>query len=169
MVLGTGNEMKTKQLLTPEQKIAYWDDGEWVNEPDFIEFEYEGFDCQVLRTFAFEHTGDMFGGHLCGYVCIPESHPYHGINFFDLKAPDIEVHYGITYNQIRDEKYWIGFDCAHSSDITPSMERYKRQNNILKELPDHFKNLPMFNTTYKNISFAIGECKSIVDQIKDLK
>lgn len=68
------------------------------------EFEYNGFNCRIVG---------MSMGHRCGYVEIPESHKLHGIDYNEL---EFDVHGGLTYSGYRDDKYLIGFDCAHYGD-----------------------------------------------------
>lgn len=47
-----------------------WGPGPWQSEPDRLAFECEGFQCFIKRV---DQTG-----HLCGYVAVPPSHPWHG-------------------------------------------------------------------------------------------
>jgi hypothetical protein len=64
-------------------------------------------------------------GYLCGYVLIPENHPWHGENpdFVDRQMRR-RVHGGITYSSsgLYDlppggrKAWWVGFDCAHFGD-----------------------------------------------------
>lgn len=56
-------------------------------------------------------------GAMNGYVQIPKSHPWHGLDYDDI---DVEVHGGLTFS--RDG--WIGFDTLHSGDIWPGTPRY---------------------------------------------
>ena len=47
-----------------------WGSGPWVTEPDEVLFNYESFECKVIR-----HT-QM--GHLAGYVGVDEKHELYG-------------------------------------------------------------------------------------------
>jgi hypothetical protein len=51
--------------------------GEWDNEPDKIQFfePYSAYTCLIVRN--------QFGA-LCGYVGIPETHPYFEKGYYDL-------------------------------------------------------------------------------------
>lgn len=51
-----------------------WGDGPWQNEPDKVQWldEATGLDCLIVRNN---------GGALCGYVGVPESHPWHGKDY----------------------------------------------------------------------------------------
>lgn len=162
-------DMKEQHFYTPEAKLNWWGEGEWVNEPDSIAFEYEGYKCLVSRTVKDPSSEYAFGGHLCGYVHLPENHPLSGFDYDDIP---ISCHGGLTFS----EGGLIGFDCAHSGDYSPSSERFKRetmQNDYMKDrmkrlaIPDHLK--WFMESTYKNLAFCIDECKSVVDQLKELK
>ncbi len=59
----------------------------------------------------------------CGYVGIPEAHPYWGVGYQDDKLDHLEVHGGLTFSdgrlgwiKIDDPLWWIGFDCDHAGD-----------------------------------------------------
>lgn len=51
-----------------------WRDGAWQNEPDKVQWvdEATGLDCLIVRNG---------GGALCGYVGVPEGHPWHGLDY----------------------------------------------------------------------------------------
>ena len=55
----------------------------WDNEPNLEAWEYANLQCAIVRQ---KHSG-----HLCGYVGIPQNHPWYGKNFNDkVSCPDIE-------------------------------------------------------------------------------
>src|SRR5581483_175599 len=109
---------------------------------------------RVVRTEPFNRS-HVFGGHLCGYCKLPENHPW--LKPESLKNAEIDVHGGIT-SQI-DEQNWIGFDCAHLGDITPSMGSLLKRTGYKLEL---FK-----GEAYKNIAYAIKECNELARQISE--
>jgi hypothetical protein len=164
---------KEEHHFSSDNKIKWWGYGEWVEEPDEIEFTYRQLNCRIRRAAAKEpHTNELhiFGGHLCGYVCIPINHPYHHKKYEDM---DIICHYGLTFGQV-EVAHWIGFDCGHSSDLIPSMQHLRNTNPSMREIsemmaiPEGFENSPLFHPTYKNVTYCIGECMDIVDQLIDL-
>lgn len=74
----------------------------------------------------------LYMGHRCGYVGLPKEHKYVGLDEFSI---DVAVHGGITYSDYEpsfitdnEDRYWIGFDCAHCGD--------KKDLNLIKELCD---------------------------------
>ena len=72
-------------------------------------------------------------GALCGYIAIPQGHPWHGSGYDDI---DVQVHGGLTYAQPRDTfgpeapvgSWVLGFDCCHAGDgIHEPGEKRSRQ------------------------------------------
>lgn len=61
------------------------------------------------------------GTHPCGYVRVPEDHPYYEKNYNDC---NIDCHWGLTYgrpylctsNGTQESGWWIGWDYAHCDD-----------------------------------------------------
>jgi len=162
---------------TPQEKEHWWGEGEWVNEPDLVIFEHLGIKCMVKRIAIQEpYSKDfsIFGGYLNGYVAIPSDHPYYQKKYEDI---DIECHGGLTFGE-RSDSYWIGFDCAHSLDYTPSTEHIKKTAPWMQEFRDREEKLktklnlhgsPIFKKNYRNIHFCIEECKRIAEQLIELK
>lgn len=98
-----------------ERKVdkSTWGVGAWSFEPDEEEFIHAGQQCFIWRHPSI--------GHWCGYVAIPEGHPWHQKPYEDIH---VEVHYGLTFGDkffdgSKGDTYWLGFDCAHSGDYTP--------------------------------------------------
>lgn len=98
-----------------------------------------GFDCEIREI--------EWSGHLCGYVKIPEGHPSHGKDYFDI---DVDVHGGLTYGQFRDDGYWIGFDCAHFGDLLP-------------------KSPSRFGGVFRDKEYVLRELKHMTEQIAEFK
>lgn len=55
------------------------DGGPWANEPDNATFDAHGFKCEIRRVKS--------SGHLCGYVGVPNSHPWYGKQYNDRVKP----------------------------------------------------------------------------------
>lgn len=162
--------IKEEHNLTTEEKLKFFGYGEWVEEVDFTEIEYQGYKARVKRVFVKEHFAKelaYFGGYLCGYVKIPSSHPYFGNQDIDL-----ECHGGLTFNKC-DEEHWVGFNCAHAYDYVPTMELMKKTHPELKKfremfpIPQEFENFALFNPVYRNMQYCIEECKKIIRQLID--
>lgn len=102
-----------------------WGAGPWDGEPDRVDFIHAGFSC-------FLHRGPL--GQWCGYVGVPREHPAFEQPYDHV---DVPVHGGLTYANrcsghlchvpqpgMPDEVWWLGFDCAHCGDFTPSSNKY---------------------------------------------
>jgi hypothetical protein len=162
-----------KHHFSSDDKIRWWGYGEWVEEVDEVKFNYKGMECLVRRMAEHEncsHDDRRFGGYLCGYVAVPFGHPYYQKRYEDM---DIECHGGLTFGECADS-HWIGFDCSHSMDYSPSLEYLKKTATWMKDFRDREEELkkkfnlqhnPIFNKSYKNIEYCINECKSIADQL----
>jgi hypothetical protein len=141
----------TAAQLLPDGERRYattgkrdWGDGPWQDEPDKIQWldAATDLDCLIVRS----HTGAW-----CGYVGVPETHPWFGKGYSESvldgsdnrsDAPDamIGVHGGLTYSdRCQDEDdpaagichvagpgrpepvWWFGFDCNHAGDFAPGI------------------------------------------------
>jgi hypothetical protein len=96
---------------TVEIKEIMFGPGEWVDEPDRVEFGYKGVWCQIGRSQS---------GALCGYIFISQDHPWAIENECEIPC---DVHGGCTYSQTYGAIWKVGFDCAHSGDLIPLVEK----------------------------------------------
>lgn len=111
-----GNTMERSELIG----------GVWDSDLDkYPEKEYTftascGYQCSIKRNTQWTY---------CGYVKLPEDHPYYEKNYDDIH--DIHVHGDLTYS--KDGTF--GFDCYHilDNDISPLTETMKA------EYPEKFK------------------------------
>lgn len=163
--------IKEEHFWTSEEKIKFCGYGEWVEEMDFFHFEHLGYEACVLRILKkepFAKVEAYFGGHLCGYVRIPKTHPYFGKEDIDL-----ECHCGITFNEAHEE-HWVGFDCGHSGDYIPTQEYMRKTDPELKKfedtfsIPKEFKDFALFNPNYKNMDYCVEECLWMIKQLIEL-
>jgi hypothetical protein len=63
-----GNRDQSHRFRLPKAK---WGPGPWQDEPDRVDFEHAGLPCAIIRNL---HVT----GSLCGYVGVPDSHPWWG-------------------------------------------------------------------------------------------
>ena len=103
-----------------------------VDEPDRMQFEAPGtgLPCLIVP----HRTLDL----LCGYVGVPNGHPWHGketdglfaragyidVTFTGSCEPAADERYGICHVPTKDEpdhEWWIGLHCAHAHDISPGL------------------------------------------------
>ena len=144
---------------------------EWYVE---TRFEYKGYPCVVI----FQRMG-----HRCGYVGLPKGHKYYGLEEF-MSEPlcDIECHWGLTYSRNylvgQDDKdtWWIGFDCAHCTDLNDyetalkyfkdkkSQEYIKNSQNLDNEVRTNV-DMYGYDISIKSLGYVMENCIEIVDQI----
>ncbi len=129
-----------------------WGPGPWQDEPDHVAFEHAGYSCIVHRGPA---------GGLCGYVAVPPGHPWHGMDYNEVPA---DVHGGLTYggkcegaichvpkSGEPDNVFWIGFDTAHSGDVSPA---FRRLSAAFTDPRD----------SYKTMAYVTSETKRLAEQ-----
>jgi hypothetical protein len=98
---------KLKALNDASLKKRMEEPSEWPPPDSTIrKWEAHGLLCAMSRgSFA-----------LCGYVCLPKSHPLAGKDCSEL-SPFVSVHGGLTYSTQGQEGYWYGFDTGHAGDL----------------------------------------------------
>jgi len=127
--------------------------GIWDEEPNEIEWEEGQFICLIARQLEF--------GHLCGYVGVPSDHPLFEMNYMDIEDDIIDnelsfefPHGGITFsNKIKEygkERWFFGFDCAHSDDFMP----YMSYQHIYQHKWDF--------VTYKTVDYVKSEVEKLI-------
>lgn len=151
--------MKHRTWLTIDKTA--WRDGPWQHEPDkeqWVDAD-TGLPCLLVRNT---------GGALCGYVGVPERHPWFEV---DYEHVDAEVHGGLTYSSFcqagddghtichvvepgePDRVWWVGFDCAHAGDRCPAYERYRRVGTD--------------GDVYRDRSYVQAECAALAKQARE--
>ena len=120
-----------------------WPEGPWMEEPDDVEWAHMGLKCWVIR---------QRGGHLCGYVGLPEDHPYYGLNYRDIFL-NAQVHGGLTYSGELSScgRWWFGFDCGHTWDYLPS-RAYSRFSGVTEQ-------------EYRTVEYVTDETTSLAEQL----
>ena len=116
--------------------------GPWDHEPeDRIEWRGEhGRPCLMVRSPM---------GAWCGYVAVEPGHPWHGKAHTEL--PEVEAHGGLSYHGPcveggaichvpadgePDDVWWLGFDCAHSWDVVPSMAGFASADSSYRDITE---------------------------------
>lgn len=145
-----------------------WPSGEWDHEPDKVQWtdEATGLVCLVHRARM---------GAWCGYVGMPPTHPLHGREYEGI---DADVHGGLTFADACDPQHdpvtgrgichvpepgepdslwWIGFDCAHSGDLSPGMHAQ------LQEIAPGLSML--WHAVYRNLAYARKQTRQLAQQI----
>lgn len=169
---GAGGAMETIEYTTIDK--SDWPDGPWKDEPDKVQWtdESTGLPCLIKRHGRH--------GNLCGYVGVPEGHPWYKTAYQDLGP--VDVHCGVTYSDFCEEGpeeiaichipeagkpdnvWWLGFDCGHAYDRKPAMEP------ILEEIlgrPWAGLTPGPFREVYRALPYVRGECESLAKQIAE--
>jgi hypothetical protein len=93
--------------------------------------------------------------HFCGYVDIPLDHPLaNESKYSPVKAEDLLVHGGVTYDQMESDCRRIGWDASHAWDYTDWMA-------------DIFR--PPYDLTRWSTAGAEIENRKLIRQIKKLE
>ena len=118
-----------------------WPKGPWDNEPNELKWRDKetGLQCYIRRN-------DF--GALLGYVNIPQKHWLYEVYHFDCD----HIHGGITFCGFIDEKWYIGYDCAHGYDFAPGL------GYGLNCAPA---------TAYKTINYVKFNCKILAKYLKN--
>lgn len=145
----------TEQIKLAEYDKSRWKKGEWDTEPDRVDFIHSGFSCMLIRNLH---------GNWCGYVGVPSTHSAHGKDYDDV---NVDVHGGLTYADkcrghichvpepgMPDDVWWLGFDTAHSGDLSPSEYLNFGEDD---------------GTTYKNVEYARNETAQLAEQLEAMK
>lgn len=129
-----------EHVLTRDQKLERYGDGPWLDEPDACKWIAYGYPCEVLR--------ELESGHLCGYVTVPDGHPWFGRGDEDL---DVETHHGITYSAASPAGWTLGFDCAHYGDMMPGVIKLVGRS-------------PRANEVYADFAWVSNETERLAEQ-----
>jgi len=168
----------TEILKLKGDKKALVPDGNWIAVEGGG--QYKGYEYLIVLNTL---------GHRCGYVAIPDEHPYSKTpledrefngrewKHYDYNTLEIECHGGLTFmsptHGLKDllpiacNDMWIGFDCGHSwdkSDIEATREYYGEEH--VKKHQTFFDATSFDPTEHiKSYAYAESECKSIIEQL----
>ena len=129
--------------LYQREGIGLPEPGEWVDEPDDIQWtdETTGYNCWMKRSPM---------GSWNAYVCVPADHPWWGMDYDQVYESDheIDVHGGLTFadSWLAEGDWWFGFDCGHAFDQSPAMPA-----------------MPF--DTYRTAAYVVGEVTSLALQL----
>lgn len=160
--------METIVYHTLKDKEKLFGDGPWCAEPDKMQWldEETGFPCLAVRQLVL--------GHWCGYVGVPRDHPYYGKNNNDC---DVSVHGGLTFSDKctpgpesetichivdvgeDDDVWWLGFDCAHAFDLSPSVLKFHAYRATLCGI----------ELAYRDLAYVREECRKLAAQLEALR
>lgn len=102
------------------------------------------------------------GSHHCGYVELPEhlGKPHYD----DSPINELDVHGGVTYAgnlPEMDNKYVVGYDCAHYGDYRKCPE--ERKGTAMEKLWTFDEGV------WRDEEFCTNECESLANQLVNIK
>lgn len=176
-----------ERVYTTRDK-SEWGDGPWQDEPDKVQWKdaETGLPCLANRGPA---------GAWCGYVGVSEGHPAfekHYDAVYDLfpgwdEEGHLEVHGGLTYSNHcaegpeessichvpepgePDHVWWLGFDCAHSGDVMPSVEASNRKRYEETRDPIWLPLRAPWGESYKTLDYVRQETTRLAAQLASLQ
>ncbi len=126
---------------------------------------HEGFEWEVTFNYS---------GFRCGYVRLPQGHPWHGKDYNDI-SPD--VHGGLSFAEpdLRcgkggaDDAWWIGFDCGHAFDLPdPDLpiegEHFESWIKSFEDMASRRTPTGYPQMTIKTTEYVEAECRSLCEQ-----
>jgi hypothetical protein len=155
--------MKTLEWKTTDR--TNWPAGPWMDEPDKKQWldEATGLPCLAVRNRQ----------HWCGYVGISKNHPLFEKEYSNIEQ-DLIVHGGLTFadhcaktsdpskhvchlveSGEDDHVWWLGFDCAHSGDISDFIRTYER--------------IAGYPEAYRTLQYVENECRQLAQQLIEIK
>jgi len=152
-----------------------WGPGPWQDEPDKIQWPdaATGLPCMIRRNLF---------GIWCGYVGVPDGHPWFGVHRDDIEAA---VHGGISFTAPcltdgdeatdichvpdpgePDQVWWVGFDCNHAWDFAPAMATTMTAiPDVLRGLGQSgFRTFIFSDCEYRDLAFVEAECADLASQ-----
>lgn len=159
--------MEAKTYTTIDRAALWWPAGPWDSEPDKVQWPdtATGIPCLAVR-----HPRS---GHWCGYVGVADGHPMYGKDYVDV---DLSVHWGLTFSapcspgddETRgichvpgpgepDHVWWLGFDCAHCDDYSPSDKKNEAERGYPFTIMAHQQ--------YRTLAYVGQQCAELAAQV----
>jgi hypothetical protein len=171
-------EQRQEWYWSQEEKQA-WADGEWMNEPDKIQWSdrMTGMPCLIVRN--------IISGGLCGYVGVNETHPLFGVHH-ERVGRLVSTRWAITYSSLcqegnppgkgichipqpgePDRVWWFGFAPDTWTDISPLLyptmfDRHPLNKYLAQTLHEE-------NAGYRNIQTVEAAVRELCIQIAAMK
>lgn len=142
-----------------------WPAGPWDNEADRYEWRRGKIPCLIRRRSRF--------GYWCGYVAVPEGHPWFGRDHDQIGA---RVHGMLNYSGgcnpqagichevgpgDDDLVWWLGFDCGHPQDVRPGVLAL-----AVAAIDRYAKELPR-GAVYRTADWCKVETSMLADQAEE--
>ena len=122
------------------------------------------------RGFEYLCVARVDKGFRCGYVKIPEGHPYYENREFTKFNVGYEINWGLTFSgRLRGQTgWWIGFDCHHINNGVDTKLIYnnypvEEAEQILDEL-ERTENFYGYAPSKTDVE---RDCMGIIDELID--
>lgn len=173
--------MENKSWITEDKST--WGKGDWEFEPDKEQFtdDATGFPCLIVRNN---------GGALCGYVGVPQSHPFFGREYSDCymnpehnsdspyeEKDYISVHGGLTFSGLcrpgnDDESKGICHIVGEGEDDKVWWLGFDcaHWNDYSPEYgARHGGGFKIGHEIYRNIEYVKEQCADLAKQLKEVE
>jgi len=94
------------------------------------------------------------GMHYCGYIELPKGLA-DGIDLYDL-----DVHGGVTYDELDGDKRIVGFDCNHSCDYTLYKSEWHKSHSSMSA--------PMSAIHFRTQTYVLKQLGRMVASLEEL-
>lgn len=134
-------------------------DSKWIEE---AKEEYKGFTYLVLACCD--------KGYRCGYVQIPEGHPYYENREFTKFNVGYEINWGLTFSgRLRGQTgWWIGFDCHHiNNGVDIGLIRNNFSTEEAEQILDELERTENFYGYAPSKTDVERDCMGIIDELLD--
>lgn len=165
--------MKTQ---TFQDKSHYPHRGEWDNEPDKIQWVdfISGLDCLIVRNRGV--------GALCGYVGVPDGHPWFGKSYSCCTLPvpcqelycdhsidhDIDVHGGLTFSGFCDEGNDHGICHVPEPGRPARVSWFGFDCSHCFDLSPEYTENPMPEEVYRNVAYVRQQVQKLALQLHEV-
>ncbi len=138
-------------MMSHEEKLRKYGEGEWIDEPDEVFFSHTNIACEIFR-----HSR----GYLIGMCQLPDNHPWSSM---PLKKAEICIHgHQFIYKTFQNE--YVGFSCDMLDDMIPVFNTDKLAEQVIDAF--NKKNDQSYERfIYRNLSFVTEQCKYLAEQI----
>lgn len=129
-----------------------------IHRPDDVlaKGEHLGYEWAVIHNRS---------GYRCGYVRVPDGHPWHGKDYDDIP---VDVHGSLTFSEADvpcsnpgpDNAWWVGFDCAHYGDAPDPHLLTKCASIMITGIPP----FPGENLVVRTQEYVEYECHKLCEQ-----
>lgn len=120
----------------------------------------------IYKGYKYKIVFNLIYGYRCGYVQIPEEHPYYQKDYREFS--DICRYGGLTYSGFLDdnENFYVGFDCAYAcfGFDSDALKKYLPLDNALQQI-EYIKQFKDENLYTPSLEECEEECKNIINKL----